>query len=84
VYWSGVAFFIEAQYQLKLQQARYKSIAELVKTYQACCKESEQQSGRQFLTELDKLSKTAVFNNLYLKYKNRTDLPKYKQKQFKE
>jgi hypothetical protein len=82
VYWSGVAFFIEAQYQLKLQQAKYKTIAELIKAYQACCKASEQQSGRQFLTELDKLSKTAVFNNLYLKYKNRTDFPKLKQKHF--
>lgn len=82
VYWSGVAFFIEAQYQLKQQQAQYKTIAELIKAYQSCCKAPEQQSGRQFLTELDKLSKTAVFNNLYLKYKNRTDFPKLKQKHF--
>jgi hypothetical protein len=82
VYWSGVAFFIEAQYQLKLQQAQYQTIAELIKEYQACCKASEQQSGRQLLMALDKLSKTAVFNNLYLKYKNRTDFPKLKQKHF--
>ena len=82
VYWSGVAFFIEAQYQLKLQQAQYNTIAELLKAYQACCRALEQQSGRQFLQELDKLSKTAVFSNLYLKYRNRTDFPKLKQKHF--
>ena len=75
VYWSGVAFFIEAQYQLKQHASDYKTISELIKVYQLCCKTNQHQSGLSFLTELDKLSKTAIFSKLYVKYKDRTDFP---------
>ncbi|ALO44232.1 hypothetical protein [Pseudoalteromonas phenolica] len=75
VYWSGVAFFIEAQYKLKQQNAQFNSIVELINAYQACCKMSQQQSGKDFLRSLDKLSKTAIFTNLYFKYSVLKEFP---------
>ncbi|WP_238937611.1 M61 family metallopeptidase [Pseudoalteromonas sp. S16_S37] len=74
VYWSGVAFFIEAELTLKTQTMPYKSITQLIDTYQTCCKKPNQ-SARQFLLELDKLSRSAIFSNLYNQYSKRTDFP---------
>ena len=83
VYWSGVAFFIEAQYQLKQQQAEYKTIVELIGAYQACCKAAAQQSGKDFVIELDKLSRTAIFSKLYVKYRELKTFPSLDQAQLK-
>lgn len=84
VYWSGVAFFIEAQYELKQQHAQFNSIVELIKAYQACCKTSQQQSGKDFLRSLDKLSKTAIFTNLYFKYSELKEFPTISKQQLSQ
>ncbi|KJZ02970.1 hypothetical protein [Pseudoalteromonas piscicida] len=78
VYWSGVAFFIEAE--IALQDMGNKStIRTLISLFQQCCKSSvisgDKNSGRLFIASLDKLSKTTIFSNLYANYKQRKDFP---------
>ncbi|MCF6434021.1 hypothetical protein [Pseudoalteromonas sp. MMG022] len=74
VYWSGAAFFIEAELALKQQTGPYKSIAQLIKQYQQCCKQANH-TAKQFLTTLDKLSKSAIFSSLFNTYAMRQDFP---------
>ncbi|WP_199886146.1 M61 family metallopeptidase [Pseudoalteromonas sp. T1lg23B] len=74
VYWSGTAFFIEAELALKEQTGPYTSIAQLIKQYQQCCKHANH-TAKQFLTTLDKLSKSAIFSNLFNTYAMRKDFP---------
>ncbi|RXE85007.1 hypothetical protein [Pseudoalteromonas sp. A757] len=78
VYWSGVAFFIEAE--IALQDIGNKNtIRTLISLFQQCCKNSaipgDSNSGRLFIANLDKLSKTTIFSNLYANYKQRQDFP---------
>ncbi|NOU49267.1 hypothetical protein HG263_01700 [Pseudoalteromonas sp. JBTF-M23] len=74
VYWSGVAFFVEAELALKAQTTPYNSISKLINAYQRCCKKSNH-SARQFILELDKLSRSVIFSNLYSRYSQRTTFP---------
>ncbi|TMN42159.1 M1 family metallopeptidase [Pseudoalteromonas sp. S2755] len=78
VYWSGVAFFMEAE--IALQDVGNKNtIKALISSFQRCCKSSlisgDRISGRLFIASLDKLSKTTIFSNLYANYKQRKDFP---------
>ncbi|BBN81700.1 hypothetical protein PA25_16850 [Pseudoalteromonas sp. A25] len=75
VYWSGTAFFIQAQLALKKHNSPYKTIEALVKKYQSCCKHPTH-SAKQFIAHLDKLSQSAIFSTLYSQYIKRTDFPK--------
>ncbi|ASD66857.1 hypothetical protein [Pseudoalteromonas piscicida] len=80
VYWSGVAFFIEAEIALK-DRGNKNTIRTLISSFQQCCKNSvisgTSRSGRLFITSLDKLSKTTIFSNLYANYKQRKDFPNW-------
>ncbi len=83
VYWSGAAFFIEADYLLRKQ--RKAPLTALIKNYQSCCKEQvngeTQQSAAQFITHLDKLSRSRIFSQLYRQYQNRRDFPRISKQQ---
>ncbi|CAH9058384.1 hypothetical protein PSECIP111854_02191 [Pseudoalteromonas sp. CIP111854] len=83
VYWSGVAFFIHAQLELKKHTGKYKTIADVIRQYQQCCKRSTH-SAKQFLAQLDKLSKSAVFSTLYHQYSYRMDFPNISTKQLNQ
>ncbi|MBR8844645.1 MULTISPECIES: hypothetical protein [Pseudoalteromonas] len=78
VYWSGVAFFIEAEIALQ-DTGNKNTIRALISSFQQCCKGSvisgDRNSGRLFIASLDKLSKTTIFSNLYANYKQRKDFP---------
>ncbi|WP_282131701.1 hypothetical protein [Pseudoalteromonas aliena] len=71
VYWTGAAFFVEADLALQKQG---KTVAHVIKAYQVCCKASRSDA-KTFIKNLDKLSKSSVFSNLYVKYNSRTDFP---------
>ena len=74
VYWTGAAFFIEAEIALNSQRSPRYTVSELLKQYQKCCR-SQNMQAKTFMSELDKISQTAIFSNLYQKYKARTDFP---------
>ncbi|MBQ4838744.1 hypothetical protein [Pseudoalteromonas luteoviolacea] len=78
VYWSGVAFFIEAE--LKLQEEGVKhSLVGLIARYQACCRKNasagKKESALHFLRELDKLAGSKVLEPLYHFYGTRSNFP---------
>ncbi|PCK32160.1 hypothetical protein [Pseudoalteromonas piscicida] len=78
VYWSGAAFFMEAELALKASLSPH-TVRSLIAKFQQCCKSSHpsglENSGRLFIAKLDKLSKTTIFSNLYASYKQRNDFP---------
>ncbi|WP_225738316.1 M61 family metallopeptidase [Pseudoalteromonas aurantia] len=74
VYWSGVAFFIEAEIALKSKTPSAPSVAQLIKQYQLYRKDPTQDTNH-FISKLDQLSHSAVFTNLYRKYIHRKDFP---------
>ena len=71
VYWTGAAFFVEADLALQKQG---QNVASIIKQYQACCR-TARSNARTFIKELDKLSRSSVFTTLYAKYNTRTDFP---------
>jgi hypothetical protein len=83
VYWTGTAFFIEAQTALSKKSSTKYSISGLINQYQKCCRSKNKQA-KVFLAELDKLSQSAIFSNLYQKYKYRTDFPKITKEQISQ
>ena len=78
VYWSGAAFFIEAELALIKQQK--PRLSQLIQQVNMCCVDAiaggERKAALEFLTELDRASRSAIFINLYTKYRNRTDFPR--------
>ncbi|KZN50741.1 M61 family metallopeptidase [Pseudoalteromonas luteoviolacea] len=78
VYWSGVAFFIEAELKLQSKCADC-NIVQLLARYQTCCRDNKaikvSQSGTVFLSYFDMLTKNSVFIPLYKRYKSRRDFP---------
>jgi len=71
VYWSGTAFFIEADIRL---QTHGTSLIEVVGKFAHCCK-GEVDSGSELVKALDKLVGHRVFVPLYYQYKDRLDFP---------
>ncbi|AOT07332.1 hypothetical protein [Pseudoalteromonas luteoviolacea] len=78
VYWSGVAFFIEAEERLKVAGSQY-NLAKLLAIYQTCCRGNitpgTHHTSVQFLSALDSIAKVKVFMSLYEKYSEREDFP---------
>ncbi|MDW7548308.1 hypothetical protein J8Z24_09070 [Pseudoalteromonas sp. SCSIO 43201] len=78
VYWSGVAFFIEADLALSTK-GKSESVRTLIAQFQRCCKmthpSGQRHSAQLFIAHLDRLSKTTIFSNLYASYKLRRDFP---------
>jgi len=71
VYWTGAAFFVEADLALHQQG---QTLAEIIKAYQLCCR-TARSSAKTFIKDLDKLSRSSIFTSLYAEYKNRSDFP---------
>ncbi|MCO7186831.1 MULTISPECIES: DUF45 domain-containing protein [unclassified Pseudoalteromonas] len=79
VYWSGAAFFIEADLALR-QKDPALTLVSLLKRYQTCCRAKapagQPDSAKAFLGQLDRLSRSSIFSNLYHSYKLRQDFPR--------
>ncbi|MBQ4812995.1 hypothetical protein J8M20_16660 [Pseudoalteromonas luteoviolacea] len=78
VYWTGAAFFIEADALLKKSGSRY-NVAQLLAQYQTCCRAKESEgasySAREFVTRLDSLSGKKIFLPLYERYRTTKHFP---------
>lgn len=84
MYWSGVAFFIEAEHALKALNK--PSLVALIKQYQHCCAinaKAHTGNAGDFLSELDKLSRSGIFTSLYRRYRDREDFPEITDPQIK-
>lgn len=79
VYWSGAAFFIEAELALQQQGS---SLAQLIKRYRNCCY-SKTASAKELISTFDKLSQSAIFTTLYARYYQRTDFVQLSREQLK-
>ncbi|TKB45862.1 M1 family metallopeptidase [Thalassotalea mangrovi] len=71
VYWSGAAFFMEADLQL-IEQGQ--DLTELVATFSHCCL-TEQMTGQELVRTLDVISDTEIFSQLFATYRYRRDFP---------
>ncbi|WMN60194.1 hypothetical protein NI389_01860 [Pseudoalteromonas xiamenensis] len=72
VYWSGAAFFLEAD--LALREKNNKTLVEVIQNYQNCCRKKSD-SAAHFIEALDAISQSAIFSTLFAKYRNRQDFP---------
>ncbi|TLX49486.1 hypothetical protein CWC31_16230 [Pseudoalteromonas ruthenica] len=75
VYWSGVAYFIEAENELARHKLR---LSDIIVRYNHCCFRPRS-SAKEFISALDGIAKTPVFSNLYSRYRLRHDFPTIKQ-----
>lgn len=79
VYWSGVAFFIEAE--LALIAAGKPRLTTLIANLNQCCRqqfvEGNKKTARLFVSMLDKLSRSAIFSSNYTRYKKRESVPRF-------
>lgn len=80
VYWSGAAFFLEAEQAL---QSQGKSLSEVIEAYVDCCRR-ENSSGMSLMRSFDRLSQTNTFVPLYKQYAERTDFPTISQQQLQQ
>ena len=71
VYWSGTAYFIEADVEL-LKSGM--SLVELISNFAHCCKQKVR-SGYELAKTLDRLAEKQIFMPLYQVYKDRLDFP---------
>ena len=79
VYWSGTAFFIEAQ--LALQKSG-QSLAEVVSRFNQCCYRKNM-SAKELVSQFDKISNSSIFSGLYARYRLREDFPAITRTQIK-
>lgn len=71
VYWSGTAYFIEADITL---QKHGKSLVDVIARFSHCCK-NKVNTGRQLAKTLDRMTGQNIFLPLFLEYKDRRDFP---------
>lgn len=71
VYWTGAAYFLEAD--LALQQ-RSNKLANVIAAYSDCCRR-DNSSGIYLARQLDRLSDSKIFSQLFNQYRERTDFP---------
>ncbi|REL25669.1 hypothetical protein DXX93_03265 [Thalassotalea euphylliae] len=71
VYWSGAAYFMEADTALQKQG---KNLVEIIAQYAKCCLTMDG-TGRDLTKALDRISNSAIFSKLYQTYRNRADFP---------
>ncbi|REL30629.1 hypothetical protein [Thalassotalea euphylliae] len=71
IYWSGAAYFIEADLALHQQG---KKLTTIIADYASCCLTMDG-TGKQLVKDLDKLSNTSIFSELYSTYRYRRDFP---------
>ena len=71
VYWSGAALFFIADVRLRKESGNTKSLDTTLKALKECCLPSSKSwSGSQIMRQLDSLSDTSVFSDLYDEYAN--------------
>ena len=76
VYWSGAAFALLADVQLREQSGGDESLDTVLGRFQACCLPSTHVwSGPELFTRLDELSDTPVFMALYRRHANTAGFP---------
>jgi M61 glycyl aminopeptidase len=71
VYWSGTAYFLEADYLLHQQE---NNLSLVINQYINCCL-TDEADGKSLIADLDRLSQSNIFSTLYKQYKYRTDFP---------
>ena len=72
VYWSGVAYFIEAEIALLDRNTNLKDV---ILACRACTQDSSTLTGSELVTLLDRYSQSQVFSRLYFQYRTRADFP---------
>ena len=80
VYWSGAAFFLEADLALREQG---ESLSSVIASYTSCCL-TEYSRGGALMRQLDRISQSNIFSSLYRKYSERTDFPVITMQQLNE
>ena len=80
VYWTGAAFFLEADIAL---QKRGQSLHSVMAKYVNCCL-TKYSRGKTLVAKLDRVSKTDIFSRLYQEYSVRTDFPKVTERQLNQ
>ena len=71
VYWSGTAYFMEADIALQKQG---KNLVEIIAQYAKCCLTMDG-TGLALTKDLDRISNSSIFSKLYWVYRNRGDFP---------
>lgn len=79
VYWSGAAYFMEADFQLI---ADGKDLTEIIGIFSHCCLQ-QRMTGEELVNTLDKLSNTDIFSQLHKRYQHRLDFPAINQQQLR-
>ncbi|TQF69794.1 M1 family metallopeptidase [Pseudoalteromonas luteoviolacea] len=84
VYWTGVAFFIEAEHALRKANAK-QTVVGLVSEYQSCCRKNESEgrkgSALEFVRALDRLSGHEILFPLYQRYRSSKSFPEIENEQ---
>ncbi|QDP01170.1 M1 family metallopeptidase [Thalassotalea sp. PS06] len=79
VYWSGAAFFMEADLHLI---ADGNDLTEIIGNFSHCCLQ-QRMTGEELVNTLDKLSDTDIFSQLHQRYRHRLDFPAINQQQLR-
>ncbi len=78
VYWSGTAFFLEADMQLRLDSNNRLSLDTVLERFVACCREqTEPGNAEQLISALDQAHGSQLFSQLYRRYARLRGMPDY-------
>lgn len=79
VYWSGAAYFLLADWQLRKRSEGQVGLEDILLKLNRCCiSNSVEWSGLELATKLDELSSTSIFSDLYLQTAESKEFPDYK------
>lgn len=80
VYWSGAAYALAADVQLRRSSAGKQSLDTVLARFQACCLPTDHYwSGKTFAEKLDELGETRLFSELYEEYVDLKGFPDLRQ-----
>ena len=78
IYWSGALYFLKADIALRNQSNGTVGLNNvLLKLNQCCVNSAEIWSGKELAGQLDKLSETKIFSQLFTEFSNGTEFPEY-------
>ena len=75
VYWSGVAFFMEAEPALHAASDGQLTMDDVLQAYTRCCLNQGRTSGRAMVRRWDELADVSLFEPLYERYRALRSLP---------
>jgi hypothetical protein len=79
VHWGGVAFYLNADIELRRQSGGRQSLATVLKKMRDCCLvRNQKMNGGKLVRLYDELSGTTVFTDLYKKYTTQTSFPEFR------